>query len=331
MTLRRAAGGAPPSRGRTRSGSNYNRPPTRRGRLAGDSDDSVPVHVRDGEAEDGPAASAQDGGSERAAGSPSHVDGGTAPGAGGDGLASTSPCCQDEGGSSSGAEGGIAVEGHPSPPSPCCQDEGGSGAEEDGRAAEHPSTPCCQDEGGGGAEEGGAGTAGGEEPAPDSGEDMRSRLRDAEARAAGLDAQLRRALADYRNLERRARADIDAAVRERVARFAADMISVRDDFERAAKAAAGGAQGAEAVSAGLDTVLRGMDSALSKHGVAPIEAIGEIFDPHRHEAVATVEDAALDEGTITAEAARGYSLDERIIRPSRVVISKKPATKEADA
>ena len=160
---------------------------------------------------------------------------------------------------------------------------------------------------------------------------MRSRLRDAEARAAGLDAQLRRALADYRNLERRARADIDAAVRERVARFAADMISVRDDFERAAKAAAGGAQGAEAVSAGLDTVLRGMDSALSKHGVAPIEAIGEIFDPHRHEAVATVEDAALDEGTITAEAARGYSLDERIIRPPRVVISKKPATKEADA
>ena len=298
--------------------------------MAGDSDDSVPVHVRDGEAEDGPAAPAQDGGSERAAGSPSHVDGGTAPGAGGDGLASTSPCCQDEGGSSSGAEGGLAVEGQPYPSTPCCQDEGGSGAEADGRAAERPSSPCCQDEGGSGAEEVGAGTAG-EEPAPDSGEDMRSRLRDAEARAAGLDAQLRRALADYRNLERRARADVDAAVRERVARFAADMISVRDDFERAAKAAAGGAQGAEAVSAGLGTVLRGMDSALSKHGVAPIEAIGEIFDPHRHEAVATVEDAAFDEGTITAEAARGYSLDERIIRPSRVVISKKPATKEADA
>ena len=160
--------------------------------------------------------------------------------------------------------------------------------------------------------------------------DLRSRLDAAESRAAGLDAQLRRALADYRNLERRAREDVDSAVRGRVAVFAADMVSVRDDFERAAKAAAGGSQGAEAVSAGLDTVLRGMDSALSKHGVEPIEAIGEIFDPHRHEAVATVEDVALDEGTITAEAARGYSLDERIIRPSRVVISKKPATEEAD-
>ena len=180
----------------------------------------------------------------------------------------------------------------------------------------------------GGAGEGEEEDANGEAPPPDGG-DLRSRLHDAEDRAAGLEAQLRRALADYRNLERRARGDVDAAVRERVARFAADMVSVRDDFERAAKAAGAGTAGAEAVSAGLDTVLRGMDSALSKHGVEPIDAIGEIFDPHRHEAVATVEDGALDEGTITAEAARGYSLDERIIRPSRVVISKRPATKEA--
>ena len=129
---------------------------------------------------------------------------------------------------------------------------------------------------------------------------------------------------------------VDAAVRDRVARFAADMVSVRDDFERAARVAApghaaGGAADGEAVSSGLRAVLQGMDSALSKHGVAPIEAIGEIFDPRRHEAVATAEDAALDEGTITSEVARGYSLDERIIRPSRVVISKKPATEEVGA
>lgn len=175
--------------------------------------------------------------------------------------------------------------------------------------------------------------AGGEDGAEAA--DLRSRLRDAEAKVAGLEDQLRRALADYRNLERRSREGIDAAVRDRVARFAADMVSVRDDFERAARVAGGGGNagpggaGEGAVSAGLGTVLRGMDSALSKHGVEPIEAIGEIFDPRRHEAVATAEDAALDEGTITAEVARGYSLDERIIRPSRVVASKKPGTEEA--
>lgn len=272
---------------RARQGaSNYNRSPPRRGRLAGDSDDSVPVDIRDGAA-----------GRDAGGGGPAEAPGGPDRGADAD------------------AGAGDAAAQVPS----------GSGA---GDAADSDSSVPPAGPGGGEGKE--TDDGGGDVAAPDCG-DLRSRLRDAEARAAGLDAQLRRALADYRNLERRARGDVDSAVRERVARFAADMVSVRDDFERAAKAAAGGAEGAEAVSAGLGTVLRGMDSALSKHGVAPIEAIGEIFDPHRHEAVATVEDGMLDEGTITAEAARGYSLDERIIRPSRVVISKKPATKEAGA
>lgn len=246
--------------------------------MAGESDDTVPVDIRDGAAGQGA-----------------------------------------EGGGPAGALGG--------------SDRGGDADAGAGDAAAGPDSQVPPAGPGGGDEKGAEGDDGdgdgdGEAPPPDGG-DLRSRLHDAEVRAAELEAQLRRALADYRNLERRARGDVDAAVRERVARFAADMVSVRDDFERAAKAAGAGTQGAEAVSAGLDTVLRGMDSALSKHGVAPIEAIGEIFDPHRHEAVATVEDGALDEGTITAEAARGYSLDERIIRPSRVVISKRPAAKEA--
>ena len=207
-----------------------------------------------------------------------------------------------------------------------------------GGAAAAPAEPDASSNSGGG----GAGAGRGEDadaaegaPAADAA-DLHSRLLAAEGRAGELEAQLRRALADYRNLERRARDGVDAAVRDRVARFAADMVSVRDDFERAARVAApghaaGGAADGEAVSSGLRAVLQGMDSALSKHGVAPIEAIGEIFDPRRHEAVATAEDAALDEGTITAEVARGYSLDERIIRPSRVVISKKPATEEVGA
>lgn len=216
----------------------------------------------------------------------------------GDGAAPDEPDAGSSSSSSSGAGAG-AVRG-----------EGGGGEGE-------PAAYSTGDDAGGGAAA-----------------DLRSRLLAAEGRAGELEAQLRRALADYRNLERRARDGVDAAVRDRVARFAADMVSVRDDFERAARVAAPGGASAAAggtVSSGLRAVLQGMDSALSKHGVTPIEAIGEIFDPRRHEAVATAEDAALDEGTITSEVERGYSLDERIIRPSRVVISKKPATEEVGA
>lgn len=242
-----------------------------------------------------------------------------------------------------GEVGGPAAEGGPA----AGRDGGGLDSGPQGGAEGRPERGPGED--GAGNESEGEGAARGPGPGPGVEDDdddkeeedaaaLRSRLRGAEARAAGLEDQLRRALADYRNLERRSREGVEAAVRDRVARFAADMVSVRDDFERAARVAAGpgaaapgdaAGAGEGAVSAGLETVLRGMDSALSKHGVEPIEAIGEIFDPRRHEAVATAEDAALDEGTITAEVARGYSLDERIIRPSRVVTSKKPATEEA--
>lgn len=242
-----------------------------------------------------------------------------------------------------GEAGGPAAAGGPA----SGRDGGGLDSGPQGGAEGRPERGPGEDGAGNESEEEGASRGpgpGGEDDDDDDDKEeedaaaLRSRLRGAEARAAGLEDQLRRALADYRNLERRSREGVEAAVRDRVARFAADMVSVRDDFERAARVAAapgaaapGDAAGAGegAVSAGLDTVLRGMDSALSKHGVEPIEAIGEIFDPRRHEAVATAEDAALDEGTITAEVARGYSLDERIIRPSRVVTSKKPATEEA--
>ena len=242
-----------------------------------------------------------------------------------------------------GEAGGPAAEGGPAAAGGAAAGRDGGGLDSGPQGGEEGRPERGPGEDGAGNESEGKGAARGPGPGveDDDEEDaaaLRSRLRGAEARAAGLEDQLRRALADYRNLERRSREGVEAAVRDRVARFAADMVSVRDDFERAARVAAapgaaapGGAAGAGegAVSAGLDTVLRGMDSALSKHGVEPIEAIGEIFDPRRHEAVATAEDAALDEGTITAEVARGYSLDERIIRPSRVVTSKKPATEEA--
>ena len=165
---------------------------------------------------------------------------------------------------------------------------------------------------------------------------LREKLLESERRSGALEAQLRRTLADYRNLERRIRTDVDSGVRERVARFAADMVALRDDFERAAKAAAAAAprsegeeeDGGATVSAGIETVLRNMDSALSKHGVTAIDALGEVFDPGKHEAVSAVEDPVLDEGTITKELARGYALDERIIRPSQVVISKRPAIED---
>ncbi|MFB5633164.1 MAG: nucleotide exchange factor GrpE, partial [Nitrosopumilus sp.] len=66
-----------------------------------------------------------------------------------------------------------------------------------------------------------------------------------------------------------------------------------------------------------------MDSMLKKYDVAPIDALGEIFDPNIHEAISVITDSSLDDNTITKEIRKGYISQKRIIRPTLVEISKK--------
>ena len=67
-----------------------------------------------------------------------------------------------------------------------------------------------------------------------------------------------------------------------------------------------------------------MDALLSENNIKVIDAIGEIFDPRLHEAVSIIEDDSFDDGTITQEIAKGYISREEVIRPSKVIVSKKP-------
>jgi len=66
-----------------------------------------------------------------------------------------------------------------------------------------------------------------------------------------------------------------------------------------------------------------MESLLAENNIKPIDAIGEIFDPQIHEAVSMVEDDSLDDGTITQEVSKGYISGKAILKPSKVIVSKK--------
>jgi molecular chaperone GrpE len=63
---------------------------------------------------------------------------------------------------------------------------------------------------------------------------------------------------------------------------------------------------------------------LAKHGVIPIEALGQPFDPALHEAMAQVPDGSQPPGTVVEVFQRGYLLRARLLRPARVVVSKLP-------
>ena len=66
-----------------------------------------------------------------------------------------------------------------------------------------------------------------------------------------------------------------------------------------------------------------MESLLHENNIKPIDAVGEIFNPEIHEAVSTVEDDSLDDGTITKEVAKGYMTEKGILKPSKVIVAKK--------
>lgn len=76
---------------------------------------------------------------------------------------------------------------------------------------------------------------------------------------------------------------------------------------------------------GIDLTLKGLMDTLKKAGVEPIEALGEPFDPNFHEAMSEAESKEAQPGTVIEEFQKGYTLNNRLLRPSMVVISKKPA------
>lgn len=144
-------------------------------------------------------------------------------------------------------------------------------------------------------------------------------LANEKARSSHLEQRLKMALADYQNLTRRTSSDIESRVTAGMAALLSDLLDIRDDFARARDTFA-----RDGISTdGLDSVLKNVDQTLGKHGAKPIDALGEIFDPHLHEAISTEANTSLDNGTITKEVRRGYMLKNTIIRPSMVVISKK--------
>ncbi len=75
---------------------------------------------------------------------------------------------------------------------------------------------------------------------------------------------------------------------------------------------------------GVDMTRKALVDALSQHGLVPVGEAGEEFTPERHEALGQEERADLDPGTVTQVMQRGYLLSGRLLRPAKVMVSKRP-------
>ena len=131
--------------------------------------------------------------------------------------------------------------------------------------------------------------------------------------------KLKHVLADFQNLSRKTQTDIENGIATKLTEFILDFLKIYDDFVRAKDALSENEVNAQ----GLNSILKNMDSLLKKYDVAPIDALGEIFDPNYHEAISIITDPDLDDNTITKEIRKGYISQKRLIRPTLVEISKK--------
>ena len=149
---------------------------------------------------------------------------------------------------------------------------------------------------------------------------LKKTLAEQEQNLTDCQEKLKHSLADYQNLERKTKIDIENGINLKIDKFMINFLSIYDDFIRAKKVLSD-----EKIDiSGLESIVKNMNSLLSEYGISPINALGEIFNPNFHEAVSVVEDSSLDDGTITKEIRKGYISQNRVIRPTIVEISKKP-------
>jgi len=143
-------------------------------------------------------------------------------------------------------------------------------------------------------------------------QELRKLLEEAKRAAEERTDQLLRCRAELDNTIKRAAREKEDLSRYASERLISKLLPVLDSLDQAAKQVEG-----------MDRIRKQLLDVLKTEGLEPIEAQGEKFDPYRHEALMMVESDEHDEGTVTEEVQRGYALNSRVIRFSKVLVSKK--------
>lgn len=149
-------------------------------------------------------------------------------------------------------------------------------------------------------------------------EALKRELGECEAKLAEMRETVLRERADLENQRKRLQRDVEQARRFANEKLLADLLPVLDNLERGL--AAEGSDYA-ALRSGVELTLRELIRVADASGLKSVGVVGEAFDPERHQAMAMVEGAG-DAGQVVAVMQKGYLLNERLLRPALVSVSK---------
>ena len=154
-------------------------------------------------------------------------------------------------------------------------------------------------------------------------ERLESELHAAQIEAVEAREDMLRMQADMDNLRKRLVREHEKTRLRTLERFMNDLLPVRDSLERGLEAANDPTASVEALTEGKQLIMKMLTKAMGDHGLKTIDPAGEAFDPEKHEAMTMLTSDEFDENTVIDVIEKGYQLHDRLIRPAKVVVSRK--------
>ena len=153
--------------------------------------------------------------------------------------------------------------------------------------------------------------------------EMETRLEEKEKEARENYDRYLRLSAEMENFKKRVEKEKGETYKFANENLLKDLLPVLDNLERALEHGRE-VKNNQGLLEGVEMTFKGFWGVLEKYGLTIIDALGEEFDPNRHEAVMVQEDAQSPPNVVIRQLQKGYWLHNRLIRPAMVIVSKKP-------
>lgn len=147
-------------------------------------------------------------------------------------------------------------------------------------------------------------------------------LEDARAKADDHWDQLVRTRAELENIRKRNQRDLENAHKFALEKFSTDLIQVWDSLELGHQAAQDEQADVEKLREGTELTLKLLVDVMQKYGIVQVDPDGEQFNPEYHQAMSMQERDDVEPNTVVAVVQKGYLLNDRLLRPAMVMVSK---------
>ncbi|MEZ9822431.1 nucleotide exchange factor GrpE [Shewanella sp. 10N.286.45.A1] len=153
-------------------------------------------------------------------------------------------------------------------------------------------------------------------------EELEKALQEAQSTVDSQKDSVIRAAAEVDNIRRRAAIDVEKARKFALEKFANELLPVLDNMERALQGTDAEAEATKAIYEGVELTAKSFVSAVEKFGLTQVDPQGETFNPELHQAIGMQPSTDFPANTVMMVMQKGYTLNERLLRPAMVMVSQ---------